>query len=182
MGHATFIRQVRTREARDQVRASEDLWDQMPIRTEAGLWPATPFAGTSDIWLRWGKDPTLWTGPHFAEFWPAWSRLTEVQPLVWQLVEMMTPTALGAVLLTRVPAGGRVAPHCDKGSWHADYMTTKFYTILESPEDCITSFDNEQYIMQEGQVWLFNNLVEHAVRNDGASDRVALITCMRVER
>lgn len=163
-------------ECLSQINGNAELWDQHTLRT---TYDGTPFGGTSDIWLRFGDDPKTWGGPHFPVFYPSWDRLPALQTVVFDCMAKHRACLLGGVLLTRIPAGCEVLPHCDKGSWHADFYTTKVYAIIESNEDCINRFEDESVVMRPGEMWLFNNLVTHSVENHGKTDRIAMIICMR---
>jgi len=86
---------------------------------------------------------------------------------------------LGGILITRIPAGASVKPHHDRGSWHAEFFDRKTYVIVKANERCVNTFEDEEVVMRTGEAYLFNNLVTHSVRNDGDSERITLIICMR---
>jgi hypothetical protein len=155
-----------------------ELWDAQPLRT---TFPGTPFGETSDIWVRYGKDPETWSGPHFAEFWPAWDALPSLHPIVFDIMHAVNATTLGGILITKVPAGKRVEPHNDRGHWHPDFYLCKAYVIIQSNDQCVNMFEDESVVMRAGEAWLFDNRVLHGVENHGDTDRIALVQCMRVE-
>jgi Aspartyl/Asparaginyl beta-hydroxylase len=179
MRNAHLISRIDVEPAALEVRQNADLWGKNPLRQSI---PGSPFAGTDDIWVRYSDDPATWGTAHFPVFLPAWNALPTLHPIVWRLVGMVTPVFLGGILLTRIPAQGSVAPHCDRGCWHATFNNTKFYVILEANSKCLNVFEEEHCVMKPGEVWQFNNCVEHAVYNLGETARIALIVCMRVER
>jgi Aspartyl/Asparaginyl beta-hydroxylase len=154
------------------------LWDEQPLRTK---FPGTPFGETHDIWVRFGKDPAQWSGPHFAEFWHAWDILTGLHRIVFDLMRQVRATTLGGILITNVPPGKKVETHNDKGFWHPDFYLCKAYVILQANERCINTFEDESVVMRTGEAWLFNNRVPHGVVNGGDTDRVAAVICMRQE-
>jgi uncharacterized cupin superfamily protein len=89
---------------------------------------------------------------------------------------------LGGILITRIPPGGCVKPHHDRGSWHAETMNTKVYVGLRSNPQCINRCEGEQIVIAPGDAVTFNNLLTHSVENNGETDRMTLIVCMRVEQ
>lgn len=157
------------------------LWDQNPARTAGG-----PFIGTSDIWCRF-RDPGELTGaasyaePFIPQFWPAWHALPHLRPLVMALMTRMEAVQLGLVLITRVPPGGQVAPHHDRGRWAAEFYGCKVAVPLSSNDRCTNTCEDERVVMHTGEAWLFENQVTHSTVNEGESDRITLIVTMRVE-
>ena len=159
-----------------QLRAYPELWDQVPLRT---TFKGTPFGGTHDIWVRFGKDPETWNKPHFADWWLAWDVLTELHRIVFDTMRQVRATTLGGILITNVPPKGRVATHNDKGNWHPDFYLCKAYVILQANEKCINTFEDESVIMRTGEAWIFDNRVAHGIENNGDADRLAMVMCMR---
>lgn len=166
-----------------QLQAHPELWGQHAARTEM---PQSPHDETSDIWVRF-RDPAQLTDarsfgePHFAVFYPAWHELPALQPIVFDLMATMRAVYLGGILITRIPAGARVKPHHDRGSWHAEYLNAKVYTVLKANERCINWCVHERVVMRPGEAWQFENLLMHGVINDGDDERLALIVTMRCE-
>lgn len=159
-----------------------DLWDRDRDRTEHG----EVFRGTSDIWARFRAraeltTPEAWVEPHVPVFWPAWYRLPHLRPLVFGLMARVEAVQLGGVLITRVPSGGRVAAHDDRGRWHSEWFNAKAYLPIETNPDCYNTCGDEIVTMGRGEAWLFDNLQTHSTVNSGETDRVTLIVSMRVE-
>jgi mannose-6-phosphate isomerase-like protein (cupin superfamily) len=162
------------------------LWNRHTVRKTA---PETPHASMDDIWLRYNdekpfKESGDWSkfnDPHDAIFYPEWFALPSVRPIVYNLMARVQATRLGGVMITRIPAGGRIEPHADDG-WHATYYNTKLYVVLQSNPQCVNRVEDEKVSMAPGEVWYFDNLKEHEVVNDGPDDRITLIVCLRCER
>jgi mannose-6-phosphate isomerase-like protein (cupin superfamily) len=97
---------------------------------------------------------------------------------------MTRAVELGNVLITRIPPGGRVLPHVDRG-WAPEFYTSKFYVVLhgnaETVNLCGEGADEEQVVMAPGSIWAFENRITHSVENNGASERISLIVTLRVE-
>ena len=166
-----------------QLQEHPELWNAHPARTQM---PGSPHHETSDIWLRF-RDPTeldnyaSFGEPHFAVFYPAWHTLHRMQPLVFGVMHAVNAVYLGGILITRLPPGGRVYAHHDRGSWHAEYLDKKVYVILKANERCDNWCEDEQVTMRAGQAWQFENLLMHGVCNGGLTERLALIVTMRGE-
>ena len=166
-----------------EVLAQPDLWNEYAERNHD---PNSPHFGVPDIWVRYRKREELVTGddfraPHFAEFYPAWHRLRSLQPIVYGLVARVKAVYLGGILITKIPPGGQVKPHHDRGSWHAEEMNMKVYVPLQSNDGCINHCEDESVTMRPGDVWTFDNLKIHSVENRGETDRITAIICMRCE-
>lgn len=162
--------------------AQPDLWDAHSERRTA---PNSPHAGMEDIWVRArGQDdldsPNAFREPHWPVFYPAWSALPAIQPVVWALMGMTKAVQLGNVLITRIPPGQRILPHADSG-WAPEWFTTKFYIVLKGNPDCINHCMDESVCMAAGEIWQFENRLTHSVENRGTTERMSLIVTMRVE-
>jgi hypothetical protein len=158
-----------------------DLWDANTTRKTYG---GSPHRAMSDIWVRF-RDPAEIVGldSHKSEyrniFWPAWQCLPSLRPLISALKNRVDAVELGNILITRLPAGASILPHDDRGSWAAEYYNCKLHTTLAGT--ALVRCGAETVRMKEGEVWTFDNLIEHEIVNDGASDRVSLIVSMRTE-
>jgi hypothetical protein len=138
------------------------------------------------VWIRFRAYADLTTPESFGEpfipsFYPAWSMLPRLRPIVFGLMARCEAVQLGGILITRVPAGCQVAPHDDKGRWHPEFFTTKIYVPLTTNPHCYNTCDDEKVTMMQGDAWHFDNLKIHSTINDGDSDRVTLIVSMRCE-
>lgn len=168
-------------EAIDQLDAHPELWNHNPIRTSHEI-----FTGTSDIWVRYRdpdelKSPADYSVPHFAKFYPCWDILTALKPIVYRLMSDVGAVHLGGILITKIPPGGQIKPHHDRGGWHAEFYERKVYVPLRTNTKVINHCEEESVVMGLGDAWYFNNLVTHSVVNNGETDRITLIVCMRVE-
>lgn len=164
-----------------EIEAHPAFWGEHPERTG----PGSPHAQSLDIWLRFRPlseliQPRHFAEPHFAEFYPAWRALPALHPIVFDVMRAVSAVYLGGILLTRIPAGGRILPHTDAG-WHATFLNTKCYVILKANEGCLNHCGGETVVMRAGDAWQFENLIEHSVENRGSEERIAAIITMRVE-
>ena len=166
-----------------QLEENPHLWNQNPER-KIGV--DSPHAAMSDIWVRFRPKSELKTIENYAEaFIPAWypsrSVLTEVERICLNMMTYFRCVQLGGVLITKIPPGGEIKQHNDKGRWHPEFFNTKVYIPLKSNEGCINTCDGDVTNMKEGEVWVFDNLKNHSVKNTGETDRITLIISMRKE-
>lgn len=167
---------------RVQVAVRPELWNTHPQRTSV----ESPHYGVDDIWVRYRaledlKERHHFREPHFAVFYPAWHALPALHPIVFALMHKVKAVYLGGILITRIPPGGRVKPHHDRGSWHAEYLNMKVYVPIQSNEHCVNYCEDETEVMRPGTVYHFDNLRMHSVENNGETARITAIVCMRVE-
>lgn len=156
--------------------AAPDLWNAIRDRKDA---PGSPHADMDDIWLRW--LPHGGKAGDRLEFYPAWHLLPSLHAVVWSLMAMTKAVELGGLLITRIPAGGQIAPHNDAGGWHADLFDSKFYVVLRGGARCVNVFPDGEVNMRPGEVWRFNNRVIHSVENHDQGERISMIVSMRTE-
>jgi hypothetical protein len=162
--------------------AVPELWDADNDRTARDN---SPHAASSDVWLRYFPRDDLRTDADFNRegrcvFYPAWARLPSLHRIVWALMSTLQATELGGCLITRLQPGGRILPHADD-SWHARFFNRKTYIPLKSNPWCINRCEDEVIGFRAGEIWEFNNLVEHEVRNDGPDERITVILCFHSE-
>jgi hypothetical protein len=152
----------------------------------------SPHEGVSDIWLRYRPkaeltDALRYREPFIPRFYPEWHALPELRPIVFTLMAAFESVQLGGILITRIPPGGQVKPHNDRGSWHSEFFNSKIYVPLRANTLCTNWCQEEdgQYrgdTMAAGECWTFNNQVDHGVVNNGPEERITLIVCLRTER
>lgn len=160
-----------------------ELWNTHNERKE---FDGTAHTGTSDIWIRYNdlknleKGYDTFTAEHDAVWYPVYHKLPQLRPIIFGLMARMEAVRLGGVLITKIPAGGHVRPHADKG-WHPEYYNCKLYVPIETNARCWNRCEDEKVVMAPGECWYFNNTVEHEVKNEGDGDRMTLIICLRVD-
>ena len=157
------------------------LWDQHTIRK---TFPGTPHAAMSDIWARMRPQAELvsqasYREPYRCEFYPAWRELPSLRPLVFNLMARVQGVELGSVLITKLPPGGEILPHSDRGAWSAEWHNCKVHVTLAGQS--LSSCADEVVTMRAGEAWTFDNLQPHDVKNPAAEDRIVVIVSMRVE-
>ena len=166
-----------------QITKHPELWNKYRERTST-----TTHQDISDIWLRFNARENYdylcsnkFVEEHFASWYhPAIDKLPMVKEIAQRLMCSERAEYLGGVLITKIPPGGRVLPHTDSG-WHPEFLNRKLYVVLQSNDKCINRVEDETATMKAGEVWFFDNTREHAVTNNGDTDRITLIVCMRKE-
>lgn len=167
------------------IKQKPHLWDENTFRK---CRENSPHYEMSDIWVRYNDntdfkvtgDYTHFSDLHFPVWYPCINELPMIKNIALTFMSKMGATHLGGVLITKIPPGGRIAPHTDLG-WHANFYNCKLYIPLQSNEHCVNRCEDEFVVMRTGECWYFNNTVEHEVINNGTDDRITLIMCMRVE-
>ena len=169
--------------------AAPDLWDQIRLRKDA---PASPHTAMSDIWVRYNDiRPYAFAGdfsgindPHIPIWYPAWDRLPSLKPFVHAVMNAVNGEMLGGVLITRIPAGGRIERHADD-SWHVRYFDQKFYLQLQNDPGCRFYAEGPEGVEwiepKPGDVWRFDNRYPHWVENQSGRDRLTVIICVRTD-
>lgn len=189
--HFTFIRGgVDVAPILSELEANPDLWGEHGVRKTA---PGTPHAEMTDIWVRYndaapfdrGERPwSQFNNPHVPVWYRAWDALPSLKPAVFDLMAAVEGEMLGGVLITRIPPGCGIGWHADDG-WHVQYYE-KFYLALESRPGakflCGAGGAIEELEPSPGDVWLFDNRLMHAVRNDSDGNRTTAIICIRTEK
>lgn len=163
-----------------QLEAHPELWNQYGFRKGQDV-----HSEMSDIWVRYNK-PELIGKPEFNDehvpvWYPAWSVLTELRPIIFGLMASVHGEMLGGVLITKIPPEHGIKPHVDR-SWHVDYYK-KYYVSLKSGVGATFSSESphgrEVLNPRAGEVWEFDNHYLHWVDNRSNEDRVTLIVCIR---
>lgn len=165
--------------------ANPDLWGSIDLRKAT---PGTPHREMTDIWVRYNDVAPYrrrgsfmgFNDPHVPVWYPAWARLPALRPIIAKLMAKLQGEMLGGVLITRVPAGGKIEPHVDTG-WHVDYFQ-KFYVALKSLAGAALCVEGEEITPPVGSVHFFDNRQEHWVRNEGDGERMTLIVCIRTDQ
>ncbi len=80
---------------------------------------------------------------------------------------------LGRATLVALLPKSKVYPHVDSGEYYAD--RDRYHLILRSPRGSQLTAGDESIIMQERELWVFNNKVEHSAQNFSNQIRIHLI-------
>lgn len=155
------------------------LWNQNTLRT---CHPTTAHSEIDDIWLRFNRIPAdgdeyMVADDRESINYPAFSILTDARPLIFGLMSSVQGERIGRCLITRLPPGGKIDAHVDSGS-PADYYD-RYHIVLNSSPGCVFRAGEEKVYMRTGEIWWFDNTIEHEVVNNGADDRIHLVIDIR---
>lgn len=164
------------------IQRQPELWNANPIRTKH---PGTAHADVSDILLRFNdiseyertSDPTTITDDKECIAYPAWEKLPQVRPIIFDLMRMVEASRLGRVIITKLPAGKTITPHVDGGA-PATYFE-RYQIALQSLPGALFNIGDETVNFRSGDVWWIDNSVTHSVVNNSTDDRVVMIVDLR---
>lgn len=111
---------------------------------------------------------------------PVFKSLTEARPLVFNLMAAVEGERLGRVMINKLLPGGVIYPHADT-PLHADYWD-RFHIVLASAPGSNFRCGDEVVNMRTGDIWWFNNKLEHEVVNNSAHERVHMIIDIRTSK
>ena len=148
-------------------------------------YPQGPFGNTETIFLRFppASVTELERGEkdqHECVWMDGSLHLPAARPLIFGLMAKVEGERLGRVMVNKLAPGGRVFPHADTPA-HADYWD-RYHVVLQSGPGCNFRTGDETVHMPTGQVWWFQNALEHEVINNSADDRIHMIVDIRTYR
>lgn len=171
------------------IRRRPELWKEDTFLRD---YPQGPFGEIESIMLRFPEKRVFEQeeevdaykrGEHFFDQhesidYPAFAKLPEARRIVMDLMAYVGGVRLGRVMINKMVPGGRIFPHADTPE-HAGYYR-RFHVVLESHPGVAFRCGDEQVYMAPGDVWWFNNKVEHEVINNSAGDRIHMILDIKV--
>lgn len=104
---------------------------------------------------------------------PVFKSLPEARPLVFNLMAVVQGERLGRVMINKLIPGGVIYPHADTPV-HAEYWD-RFHIVLQSAPGSNFRAGDEWVHMVTGDVWWFNNRIEHEVINNSDTERIHMI-------
>jgi hypothetical protein len=164
----------------EQLEAHPEVWNTITLRTEH---PRSPHREIDDIWVRYNPiehyhgDMSAFNGEHAGEWYPSAEILPEAKRLAQGIQRDYLGNTLGAVLITKIPAGKRCYPHIDQG-WHAGYYE-KFALQVKGNKQQTFHVAEETLRTKSGDLFEFDNSIEHWVLNPSDEDRITMIVCIR---
>lgn len=173
------------------IRRRPELWKEDTYLRD---YPQGPFAQIESIMLRFPEKRVFEQEEEVEKYkrgecqfdqhesidYPAFKILTEARPIVFALMGMAQGERLGRVMINKVAPGGRIFPHADTPE-HANYYS-RFHVVLQSQPGVVFRCEDEQVYMSTGEVWWFNNRLEHEVINNSADDRIHMIVDIRTSK
>lgn len=174
-----------------KIKQNPELWKEDTFLRD---YPQGPFGEIESIMLRFPEKRVFEQeseleaykrGEHFYDQhesidYPAYLILSEARPLVMGLMAYVGGERLGRVMINKIASGGRIYPHADTPE-HTDYYT-RFHIVLQSSAGCFIRAGDEQLEMRTGQVFWFNNKLEHEVVNNSDADRISMVIDIKVAK
>ncbi|WP_347467517.1 aspartyl/asparaginyl beta-hydroxylase domain-containing protein [Burkholderia stagnalis] len=165
-----------------------DLWKEDTYLRD---YPQGPFGEIETIMLRFPvkgvyetqeevRNHLLTHDPHESIDYPPYRVLHEARPLVMSLMARVAGERLGRVMVNKIAPGGHIFPHADTKE-HAEYYS-RFHIVIKSRPGNVFRCESEQVHMQPGEVWWFNNALEHEVTNNSDDDRIHVVVDIRTSR
>lgn len=158
----------------EAARTHPRLWQADPERAN---YPGSPHAEAQAIIIRGPEERSA--AAVFCDLeqvdYPAAQVLeTELAEIVDELlVRVGDVRDIGRVMITRLPPGGKIAPHIDEGPYAEHY--DRFHVCLEGDEGNTFLCAGEVLHPMRGEMFWFNHKLEHAIENHGDRERVHLI-------
>lgn len=167
---------------RNELLAHPELWNMHRPRTSSYV-----HSRVDDIWVRYNAwenyNPALglshFNREHESVWYPAGEVLLAARQVAFDVLRMVEGNRIGGVLITRIPPGGEVRPHIDRG-WHAEYYD-KFAVQIQADTRQAFHFEDESLVSAAGDVFTFDNARTHWVTNASDIDRITMIVCIRLD-
>ena len=152
----------------------------------------SPHRDTKDIWVRYNdiEDTIKEIGEVHSEhdankehrpvWWKAYYQLPQVRPLIFDLMHLVDGEELGTVILIKIEPGKQIYTHKD-GGWSAEYYEKYFIPVQNYP-GATFNFPDGQIVPNLGDVFWFNNNIEHNVTNNSSEDMILLIVTIRSDK
>ena len=80
---------------------------------------------------------------------------------------------LGRAMLVALLPNSQVYPHIDHGEYYR--IRDRYHLVIKSRTGSPLKSGTETVVMQEGELWIFNNKLEHSAVNTSDEDRIHLI-------
>ncbi len=165
-----------------------DVWKEDTYLRD---YPQGPFGDTESIILRFPPRSVKETeeelqnhlsavDQHENVDQPIFKLLPEFRPVIFSLMAAVQGERLGRCIINKLKSGGRIYPHEDTPA-HAEYWD-RFHIVLQAGPGSLFRCGDEQVNMMTGEVWWFNNRIEHEVFNNSADDRIHLVVDIRTSK
>jgi hypothetical protein len=154
-----------------------ELWNQHPIRTQH---PGTAHSEVSDILVFFNdldQVPGSIVDDREVVPFPAWEKLPQLRPIIFDLMRTVEATRLGRVIITKLPPGKTITPHVDGGAPATFYE--RYQLALQSLPGALFHIGDETVNFRSGDVWWIDNSTVHSVTNNSADDRIVVIADLR---
>lgn len=150
-----------------------ELWNEDTLRTKI---KGSPHFDVSDIILRFGR-------PDINDLYPSDDRpsmaVLGAKGMALQIMTLVGGCELGRVLVTRLEPGMRILPHADEGGYSERF--DRYHVSLQSLPGNVFRCGDEKISPETGDLWWFNNNIEHEIVNNSVGDRINLVVDVRID-
>jgi len=173
---------------------------QIALRRQPGLFGKynyrcdgnSPHRESTDIWVRYNaienvtKVKKQLNSEHPANtehrpiWYPSYYQLPDLRPLIFDLMRLVEGEELGTILLVKIPPKKQIYTHTDSG-WSAEYYE-KYYIPIQSNLGNAFNFPDGSIYPQIGEIYWFDNSVQHNAINDSNEDMIMLIVTIRSDK
>jgi hypothetical protein len=168
-----------------------EMWNADRVRT----WhPQSAHRVVDDILLRYNEfgqgDDFL--GRVCSEIacvnYPAFAKFPEALPTVFGLMTRVNGEHLGRVFISRMAPGVCIPPHSDRippaeaafpGKVPPAVYYERYQIALKAQPGIVFRAEDESVFMAAGEIWWFDNCVEHEVINNSDDDRISMVVDIR---
>jgi aspartyl/asparaginyl beta-hydroxylase (cupin superfamily) len=84
---------------------------------------------------------------------------------------------IGRIIITKLSPGLKISLHQDMGAPNNYYQ--RFHVAIQSDEGQVFKCGDEEFTPENGEVYAFNNSLEHGVENNSKIDRLTMIVDLR---
>lgn len=160
------------------------LWELETFRQD---FSGSPHLHTKSIFCRVtdefkARDPEQVVGAHMLEAsdFHAYESLPSVYGLVSGLMKRVNGERIGCVMVVKLAAGKSIEAHIDEGEYPKYY--DRFHIALSGGANgALYRIGDKKFRMLPGEVWWFQNLIEHEVFNDSNEDRINIIVDIKLK-
>ncbi len=156
-----------------EIERQPELWGAYPVRTSI---VGGPFKDQKDIVLMF-QDLTLAKKGVFDHYetisYPAMEVLPSLRTFIFGLMSVVRGERLGRVLVSTLPPGGYIDAHKDSKLF-SDYYN-RFHLCLKDNSQTLFRSGEEYFAPKVGDVFWFDNSLEHEIWNDGQTDRWTVV-------
>lgn len=167
-----FIGNVKIASLKAALARHPELWNENNFRT---TFEGSAHKEASDIWLRFNdlNSQTPLIDNLININYSAFKTLHQAKTLIFDLMHFVEGVELGRVIITKLPKGSKIYAHRDEGK-SAEYYD-RYHIVLQNYDGCIFRCGEEKICPKEGDIFLFNNQIEHEIINNSIDDKISLI-------
>jgi len=171
-----------------RLQKSDNIWKEDTYLRD---YPQGPFGDTESIILRFPPRTVVETEEELQKVavtidqhenvdQPIFKSLPEARKVIFDLMAFVQGERLGRCMINKLNVGGKIYPHADTPV-HAKYWD-RFHIVLQSSPGSNFRCGDEWVNMETGDVWWFNNELEHEVINNSDDDRIHLVIDIRTSK